>query len=71
MKIRIIQAGFESFTDWVGDVKFVDGVSVDEVSEQQAQFVRALFVTATLDQEGDGYAITDNEAAKTDEEVTA
>lgn len=67
MKIRIIQAGFEFFTDWVGDVKFVDGVSVNEVSEQQAQFVRALFTTITED-EGDGYAINSEAVA---EEVAA
>jgi len=46
MKIRIIQVGFETFTGLLGDVHFQDGVSVADVSEQQAAYVRAMFVTA-------------------------
>ena len=46
MKIRIIQAGYETFTGLLGDVKFEDGVSVADVSAEQFAYVRAMFVVA-------------------------
>lgn len=50
MKIRIVQAGYETFTGLLGDVKFEGGVSVREVSEQQAAYVGAMFVIAREDE---------------------
>lgn len=55
MKIRITQLGFEAFTGLLGDVHFEGGVSVSDVSEQQAAYVRAMFVTEEVtpsEQEG-------------------
>lgn len=46
MKIRIVQAGYETFTGLLGDVKFEGGVSVRDVSEQQAAYVGAMFIIA-------------------------
>ena len=44
MKIRIVQTGYETFTGLLGDVKFEDGVSIADVSEQQAAYVGSMFV---------------------------
>lgn len=51
MKIRIIQLGFETFSGLLGDVHFDNGVSVDEVSDIQAEYVRAIFVTENIEPE--------------------
>lgn len=50
MKIRIVQSGYETFTGLLGDVKFEGGVSVREVSEQQAAYVGAMFIIARDDE---------------------
>jgi hypothetical protein len=49
MKIRIVQHGFESFSGLLGDVRFEDGLSVAEVNAQQADYVRAMFVTEIVE----------------------
>jgi hypothetical protein len=62
MKIRIVQHGFESFSGLLGDVRFEDGLSVSEVNAQQADYVRAMFVTEIVE-------VAEGEQAAADEAV--
>lgn len=41
MKIRIVGAGFETYTGQMGVIDFVDGVSTDDVSTRDAQRLAA------------------------------
>jgi len=43
MKIKITQAGSESFNGWIGDVEFVNGVSVTDQPEQAIAHVGAIY----------------------------
>jgi len=43
MKIKITQAGSESFNGWIGDVEFVNGVSVSDQPEQAIAHVGAIY----------------------------
>ena len=61
MKIRITQPGFETFSGQLGDIQFDAGVSTQDVSDQQADFMSSFFGWA-MEPEGGGYA---------DEEVPA
>jgi hypothetical protein len=54
MKIRIVQTGYETFTGLLGDVKFENGLSASDVSEQQAAYIGAMFVIAKDDEPVDG-----------------
>lgn len=54
MKIRIVQAGYESFTGLLGDVKFEGGVSVRDVSEQQAAYIGSMFLIGTDEEPVEG-----------------
>lgn len=49
MKIKFTQPGYELFTGAFGDVEFVDGVSVDDVTDRQAQRIANLVQVETLD----------------------
>lgn len=51
MKIRIVQAGYETFTGLLGDVKFEDGVSVKDVSAEQFAYIRSMFVVEEVAEE--------------------
>lgn len=44
MKVRIVQAGFETFSGLLGDMKFEGGVSTKDVSAEQLAYIRAMFV---------------------------
>jgi hypothetical protein len=55
MKIRITQPGFETFSGQLGDIQFDNGVSTQEVSQQQAEFMSTFFLWVQ-EVEGDGYA---------------
>jgi hypothetical protein len=49
MKIKFTQPGYESYTGAFGDVEFVDGVSVDDVTDRQAQRIGNLVQIETED----------------------
>ncbi len=68
MKIRIIQSGYETFTGLLGDVKFDNGVSVGQASEQQVAYVAAMFITETFE---DSEADQDASAQATEAERIA
>lgn len=51
MKIRITQSGYQTFTGLLGDVKFEGGTSVNEVSDQQAAYVAAMFTVESFSEE--------------------
>ena len=51
MKLKIIQAGFESYSGQLGNVAFKDGVSLHDVNEIESAFVRALMVTEVIEGE--------------------
>lgn len=66
MKIRITQSGYESFCGLLGDVKFDNGVSVSDASEQQVAYVAAMFTTETFEDEAtapQGEEVVDQSAA--------
>lgn len=43
MKIKITEAGNEAFNGWIGDVEFVNGVSVEDQPEQAVAHVGAIY----------------------------
>jgi hypothetical protein len=49
MKIRLADVGYEKFTGLFGTTEFVDGVSVNEVSNAEARFLAALVRVEELD----------------------
>jgi len=51
MKIRIVQAGYETFTGLLGDVKFENGLSVKDAAPEQFAYVRSLFVAEEVAEE--------------------
>lgn len=51
MKIRIIEPGWAGFTDYMGAVQFVDGVSVDDVSRADMQHLASLVQIETVEDE--------------------
>lgn len=53
MKIRIVQSGYETFNGLLGDVRFVDGESVHEVTAQQASYVSAMFTCEMVEAEAE------------------
>ena len=51
-KIRITQKGWEGFSDSIGIVRFVDGVSVEDVSNAEAERIGANISVEFLDKPG-------------------
>jgi len=49
MKLKITEKGFENLTGPIAEVMFADGVSVDEVSGEQAQRISAAMRCETLE----------------------
>ena len=49
MKIRLKEKGFESFTGFMGEVEFKDGVSVEDVPRMFADRIAAAMRTETVD----------------------
>jgi len=49
MKIRLIESGFEKMTGWFGPVEFKDGVSVDDVTQVQANRLASLVRIETVE----------------------
>jgi hypothetical protein len=49
MKIKITEAGSESFNGWIGDVEFVNGLSVADQSEQAIAHVGAIYSTELVE----------------------
>lgn len=49
MKIRLIETGYESLTGMFGEVEFVDGVSVHDVSPVQARFLASIVRIENID----------------------
>lgn len=71
MKIRITQSGYEAFCGLLGDVKFENGVSVGEASEQQVAYVAAMFITETFEDEVTSSEQTDAEGSSEGDESTS
>ena len=53
MKIQLIDAGYHKFTGDFGGVQFVDGVSVDDVSQTQARFFAAVMGVRSVEDGSD------------------
>lgn len=72
MKIRIVQTGYETFTGLLGDVKFEDGLSVIDVSNEQFAYVRSMFIVEEVQGEDQGEEVTSEgqEGAETAPEGT-
>ena len=51
-RLRIVEPGFESVTDRIGLVDFVDGVSTQPVNYQEASIIGANFRTEDADESG-------------------
>lgn len=51
MKLRITQAGMQSYTGLLADVWFADGVATTDMSEQQIAYVRSLFEVEEVSEE--------------------
>jgi hypothetical protein len=49
MKIKLVQPGYENMTGFFGCVEFIDGVSVDEVSEIEARRLGSVVAIRTLE----------------------
>lgn len=43
MKLKITQAGYQTFNGMLGDVTFVEGVSVADVSKESAAGITAIY----------------------------
>lgn len=53
MKIKLIDAGYEKFSGHFGTVLFEDGVSVNDVSDEQARFFASILGVRCVDDESD------------------
>lgn len=72
MKIKITQAGSESFNGWIGDVEFVNGVSVTDQPEQAIAHVGAIYsIELVEDVQAEAEVETEVEAKVTKEVKTA
>ena len=47
--LKIKQAGMEGFSDYIGSVEFKDGVSVNPVSQIEAEMLSAIFAFETTE----------------------
>lgn len=54
MKIKLVSPGWETFSGAFGNVQFLDGVSVDDVTKREADRLAALTRVVTLDGEAVG-----------------
>jgi hypothetical protein len=52
MKLRIIQQGWQGYSDTLGGVRFVDGVSAEPVSQAVAQRLAAILQIETVTEDG-------------------
>jgi hypothetical protein len=71
MKIRIVQAGYETFNGLLGDVKFENGLSIKDVSGEQAAYVRSIFTTEEVsDEQSDESAQSDSVDPQAQKDLT-
>lgn len=49
MRLKIIERGFEGYTGRMGDVDFVDGVSIEHTSRQEARRLASIMAMIDLD----------------------
>lgn len=49
MKIRLIEAGYENMTGMFGEIEFVDGMSVHDISPVQARFLSSIVRIENID----------------------
>ncbi len=52
MKIRITEPGWQGYSDLLGTVAFIDGVSVEDVSAADARHLAALVAIENVDESG-------------------
>lgn len=50
MKIRLVQAGYTTFTGELGHINFVDGVSVDSVNTDFARSLSGIVQTEVVEE---------------------
>lgn len=48
MRIKLVQSGYETFTGGLGNVDFVDGLSVGSVSKESAAGIAAILQTEVV-----------------------